>query len=53
MYIWVWKLVWAGGEWKDAEKNGGMTFMGKTVKGLTRGIMSIQNGIMYGKKAKY
>ena len=23
-------------EWKDAEKNGGMTFMGKTIKGVTK-----------------
>ncbi len=26
-------------EWKDAEKNGGMTFMGKTIKGVTRAVM--------------
>ena len=25
-------------EWKDAEKNGGMTFMGKTIKGVTKTI---------------
>jgi hypothetical protein len=37
-------------EWKYSEKNGGMTFMGKTVKGLTRAIMSIQNTVLYGKK---
>ena len=37
-------------EWKDAEKNGGMTIMGKTVKGLTRGITSIINPILYGDK---
>ena len=34
-------------EWNNAEKNGGMTFMGKTIKGLTRAIMSIQNSILY------
>ena len=34
-------------EWDNAEKNGGMTFMGKTIKGLTRAIMSIQNSILY------
>ena len=37
-------------EWKDAEKNGGMTFMGKTIKGITRGITSLQNGLLYGDK---
>ena len=36
-------------EWKYSEKNGGMTFMGKTVKGLTRAIMSVQNKVLYGK----
>lgn len=40
-------------EWKHSEKKGGMTFMGKTVKGLTRAIMSIQNQVLYGgNKAK-
>ena len=37
-------------EWNDAEKNGGMTFMGKTIKGVTKAITSIQNGVLYGKK---
>ena len=37
-------------EWKHSEKNGGMTFMCKTVKGVTRAIMSIQNQVLYGKK---
>jgi hypothetical protein len=37
-------------EWKHSEKNGGMTFMGKTVKGVTRAIMSIQNQVLYGGK---
>jgi len=37
-------------EWKRAEKKGGMTFMGKTIKGVTRAIMSIQNAAMYGTK---
>lgn len=36
-------------EWKHAEKNGGMTFMGETIKGVTRAIVSIQNHILYGK----
>ena len=40
-------------EWKHSEKNGGMTFMGKTVKGVTRAIMSVQNQILYdGKRTK-
>ena len=37
-------------EWNDAEKNGGMTFMGKTIKGVTKAITSIQNGVLYEKK---
>jgi hypothetical protein len=36
-------------EWNDAEKNGGKTFMGTVVKGLTRKIMNTQNGLLYGK----
>ena len=39
-------------EWKDAEKNGGMTFMGKTIKGATRAIVSMQNHFLYGSKDK-
>ena len=35
-------------EWKDSEKNGGMTFMGKTIKGVTKAITSIQNQFLYG-----
>jgi hypothetical protein len=35
-------------EWKHAEKKGGMTFMGETIKGVTRAIVSIQNHILYG-----
>ena len=34
-------------EWHDAEKNGGMTFMGKTVKGATRAITALQNQLLY------
>ena len=37
-------------EWKHSEKNGGMTFMGKTIRGATRAIMSIQNQVLYGGK---
>ena len=39
-------------EWDHAEKNGGMTFMGETVKGVTRALTSIQNTVLYGSKAK-
>ena len=38
-------------EWDHAEKNGGMTFMGETIKGVTRAITSIQNCVLYGSKA--
>ena len=34
-------------EWKDAEKNGGMTFMGKTIKGVTKTITKMQNSLLY------
>jgi hypothetical protein len=39
-------------EWKDAEKNGGMTFMGKTIKGVTKAITSMQNQFLYGDGTK-
>ena len=39
-------------EWKDSEKNGGMTFMGKTIKGVTKAITSIQNQFLYGDGTK-
>ena len=35
-------------EWKHSEKRGGKTFMGKTIKGVTRAIMSVQNSALYG-----
>ena len=38
-------------EWDNAEKNGGMTFMGETIKGVTRAITSIQNSVLYASKA--
>ena len=38
-------------EWDHAEKNGGMTFIGETIKGVTRAITSIQNNVLYGSKA--
>lgn len=36
-------------EWKDAEKNGGLTFLGPAVKGVTKAIMDTQNKVLYGK----
>lgn len=36
-------------EWKNAELNGGKTFMGDVVKGLTRKLMDTQNRVLYGK----
>ena len=39
-------------EWNHAEKNGGMTFMGKTIKGVTRAITSTQNALLYGDKSE-
>ena len=39
-------------EWNHAEKEGGMTFMGKTIKDVTRAITSIQNTVLYGNKDK-
>ncbi len=37
-------------EWNHAESNGGKTFMGNVVRGLTRKIMDTQNTLLYGKK---
>ena len=37
-------------EWDHAEKKGGMTFMGKTIKGVTKAITSVQNSLLYGDK---
>ena len=34
-------------EWKHAEINGGMTFMGKTIKGVTRAMTYLQNSVLY------
>jgi len=39
-------------EWNHAEKNGGKTFMGNVVKGLTRSIMNTQNKVLYGNDRK-
>ena len=36
-------------EWNHAENNGGKTFMGSVVKGLTRKLMDTQNGVLYGR----
>ena len=37
-------------EWARSESEGGATFMGTVVKGLTRSIMDLQNPLLYGKK---
>lgn len=39
-------------EWQNAENNGGKTFMGTVVKGLTRSIMNTQNKVLYGNEGK-
>ena len=39
-------------EWKDEEKNGVMTFMGKTIKGATKAITNMQNTILYNHSRK-
>lgn len=39
-------------EWQNAENNGGKTFMGTVVKGLTRSIMNTQNKVLYGNDRK-
>ena len=39
-------------EWNHAEKNGGMTFMGETIRGVTRALTSIQNAVLYETKEK-
>jgi len=36
-------------EWNHAESNGGKTFMGGVVKGVTRKLMDTQNSLLYGK----
>ena len=36
-------------EWQHAEKNGGMTFLGKVVPGVTRSAFALQNRLLYGK----
>ena len=36
-------------EWQHTEDNGGKTFMGKVVKGLTRKVMDTQNEVLYGR----
>jgi len=39
-------------EWTNAEANGGMTFMGQTIKGVTKVLTSIQNVVLYGSEEK-
>ena len=39
-------------EWEYAEKNGGWTFMGPVIKGVTRAAFSMQNTLLYGGQRK-
>ena len=39
-------------EWDNAEKNGGMTFMGQPISGLTKAITKLQNPMLYGDKSE-
>ena len=39
-------------DWKHAEKNGGLTFMGPVIPGITRAIFSMQNALLYRKRNK-
>lgn len=39
-------------EWNHAENNGGVTFMGKVMKGLTKNLVGLQNGLLYGHQSK-
>ena len=38
------------GEWGHAEINGGKTFLGNVVKGVTRNLMEQANGLLYHNK---
>ena len=42
--------AYAKAEWDRLEKDGGFTFMGKVVPGVTKAIMGLQNTLLYGKK---
>jgi len=41
--------AYAKAEWERLEADGGYTFMGKVIPGLTKAIMNLQNGLLYGK----
>ena len=36
-------------EWNHAENNGGKTFMGDVISGVTRALVETQNKVLYGK----
>ena len=36
-------------EWNHSEKNGGKTFMGDVISGVTRALVDTQNKVLYGK----
>jgi hypothetical protein len=41
--------AYAKSEWDRLEKDGGYTFMGKVIPGVTKAIMGLQNALLYGK----
>jgi hypothetical protein len=41
--------AYAKTEWDRLEKDGGYTFMGKVIPGVTKAIMGLQNSLLYGK----
>jgi hypothetical protein len=41
--------AYAKSEWDRLEKDGGYTFMGKVIPGVTKAIMGLQNSLLYGK----
>jgi len=39
----------ASAEWDRLERDGGHTFMGKVIPGVTKAVMGLQNALLYGK----
>jgi len=40
----------AKAEWQRAERDGGYTFMGKVIPGVTKAVMGLQNSLLYRKR---
>ncbi|MBT5227257.1 MAG: DUF763 domain-containing protein [Proteobacteria bacterium] len=40
----------ASAEWDRLERDGGHTFMGKVIPGVTKAVMGLQNSLLYGKR---